>query len=79
MLAGMGFDVNALGRADIPVEQQWETALHHAASEGDIEMARLLLELGADPNIEDTRFHSTPLEWARHFDQSAMIEFLSSR
>lgn len=75
-LVELGFDVNALGRGDVPMEQAWETALHIAASEGDLELARLLLEFGADPYIKDTRFDSTPLGWARHFDQHAMIELL---
>jgi ankyrin repeat protein len=76
LLAELGFDVNALGRTDVPMEQAWETALHEAASRGDIDLARLLLGLGADPNIKDARFDSTPLGWARHFDQPAMIELL---
>ena len=49
LLAELGFDVNARGRLDIPLEQQWFTPLHEAAETGDVEMARLLLELGADP------------------------------
>jgi hypothetical protein len=39
-------------------------------------MARLLLRLGADPGITDTRFGATPLGWARHFGQPAMIALL---
>jgi hypothetical protein len=77
LLAGLGFDVNAKGRRDSPVEQEWETALHHAALAGDLEQARLLLSLGADPNIRDTRFDATPLDWARHFDQEAMVALLA--
>jgi hypothetical protein len=76
-LAALGFDVNAKGRQDVPMEQQWETALHVAAGNGDIELARLLLALGADPSIEDSRFHSTPLGWAEHFEQAEMAELLS--
>jgi hypothetical protein len=76
LLADLGFDVNARGRADIPMEQAWETALHQAAADGDIELALVLLDLGADPNIKDTRFDSTPLGWARHFDQHAMVALL---
>ncbi len=76
LLAELGFDVNALGRTDIPMEQAWETALHEAAAHGDVPMARLLVDLGADPDIKDTRFDSTPLGWARHFGQQATIEFL---
>jgi ankyrin repeat protein len=76
MLAEAGFDVNAKGRGDIPAEDQWETALHQAASTGDLELAALLLRLGADPNSADARFDATPLGWARHFEQQAMIDLL---
>jgi len=76
LLVELGFDVNALGRTDIPMEQAWETALHEAAGHGDVELARLLLALGADPAIHDTRFDATPLSWARHFDQRATIDLL---
>ncbi|MGH3067461.1 MAG: hypothetical protein ACRDMI_02615 [Streptosporangiaceae bacterium] len=32
LLAELGFDVKALARTDIPMEQSWETALHEAAA-----------------------------------------------
>jgi ankyrin repeat protein len=76
LLADLGFDVNALGRGDAPVEGKWETALHQAASEGDLALATLLLERGADPNIHDARFDATPLGWAHHFDQPALVALL---
>jgi ankyrin repeat protein len=76
LLAELGFDVNARGRGDVPVEQSWETALHQAVANGDQPMAELLLSLGADPDVHDTRFDSTPLGWARHFDQPALVELL---
>jgi hypothetical protein len=75
-LVELGFDINALGRGDIPMEQAWESALHVAAGDGDAELARLLLGLGADPDLRDTRFDSTPLGWARHFGQQATIALL---
>jgi hypothetical protein len=75
-LAMLGFDVNAMGRSDVPMEQAWETALHVAAGSGDAQLARTLIDLGADPNIEDARFHSTPLGWARHFVQPETIALL---
>lgn len=75
-LVELGFDVNALGRSDGPVEQAWQTALHTAAGDGDVELVRLLLDLGADPGIKDARFHSTPLGWARHFEHQAVVELL---
>jgi hypothetical protein len=76
LLAELGCEVNARGRSDIPMEQQWETALHQAAGSGSAELTIRLLDLGADPDIEDTRFHSTPLGWARHFEQPATIHIL---
>jgi len=76
ILAELGFDVNAKGRTDIPSDQPWQTALHHAAGEGNVELARTLLRLGADPGILDERFGSTPLGWARHFGQQALIDLL---
>jgi ankyrin repeat protein len=75
-LVELGFDVNAFGRSDVPMEQAWETALHHAAGNGDVELVRALLDLGADPKLRDGRFNSTPLGWAEHFDQKAAVELL---
>jgi ankyrin repeat protein len=76
ILAELGFDVNAKGRTDVPSDQPWQTALHKAAEDGNVELARTLLRLGADPDIRDQRFDSTPLGWARHFGQQAIIELL---
>jgi hypothetical protein len=75
LLAELGFDVNALGRADIPVEQPWFTPLHEAASTGDIDMAKLLLRLGADPNIT-SEWGATPLLTARRDGSVAVAELL---
>jgi ankyrin repeat protein len=77
LLVSNGFDVNALGRSDIPSNQPWHTALHVAAERGDLELARKLLELGADPGIRDKHYRSTPLGWARHFGRGAVTELLA--
>ena len=77
LLAELGFDVNAYGRGDAPVEQPWETALHQSAGNGNLGLTRRLLELGADPNLRDQRFDATPLDWAKHLDQrltAALLE-----
>jgi hypothetical protein len=76
MLAELGFDVNAYGRGDAPVEQEWETALHHGAVTGNVALTRRLLDLGADPDLRDRRFGATPLDWARHFQQSSTAALL---
>ena len=63
-LVELGFDVNAA----IPAGHgrvAGMTALHEAVS-GDLALVRLLLELGADPDIRDAEFYATPLGWAEH-------------
>jgi len=72
----LGWAVSAMARTDAPGNEEWETALHHAAGEGDVELARLLLDLGADPHARDHRFDGTPLDWAQHFDQPATAALL---
>ena len=56
----LGWDVDRRARIDVPSDQEWETGLHAAAGHGDVAMVRLLLELGADPEVTDTRFRSRP-------------------
>jgi ankyrin repeat protein len=75
-LVELGFDVNARGRTDLPSDQPWQTALHKAAEDGNLALARTLLRLGADPNVRDFRFDSTPLGWARYFGRPELIELL---
>jgi ankyrin repeat protein len=77
LLVSAGFDVNALGRSDIQSNEPWHTALHVAAETGNLMLARRLLELGADPNIADKHYQSTPLGWARYFDQPALVDLLA--
>jgi hypothetical protein len=73
----LGWDVSAKARTDTPGDDEWETALHQAAGEGNVELARLLLDLGADPEVRDHRFDGTPLDWARHFEQPATEALLA--
>jgi hypothetical protein len=47
-----------------------------AAEKGDLTLARTLLDLGADPDIADQHYNSTPLGWARYFDQQDLIDLL---
>lgn len=78
LLLQLGFDIDALGRADLPIDQPWETALHHAAGAGDEELVRELLALGADPTVHDARFHSTPADWARNSEHEAVADLLEA-
>ena len=75
----LGWDVNRRARTDVPSDQEWETGLHAAAGNGDLEMVRLLLELGADPSLKDCRFDAPPVQWAEHFGRTEVVELLSDR
>jgi hypothetical protein len=55
-----------------------ETALHRAVHRDAPAVVELLLDLGADPTIEDLRFRATPLGWAQHFGNAALIQVLEA-
>ncbi len=67
LLAGLGFDVNHLRHS---------TPLHEATWNDDVETARTLIELGADPAIKDTEHDSTPLGWAQHGGKQRVAAYL---
>lgn len=75
----LGWDVDALARTDVPSDQGWETALHHAAHTGDAGLVRLLLDLGADPDVRDARFDGTPANWAEHGGHAELVSLLRGR
>ncbi len=52
--------------ADLPDEPSYEQLRNQAKD----------LRLGADPDIRDHRFGSTPLGWACHFGQQPLIDLL---
>jgi hypothetical protein len=56
-LLDAGVDVNAKFRYGA-------TALSYACDRGHLEVVRVLLERGADPNVKDTFYGATPLSWA---------------
>ena len=39
--------------------------LHSAAGGGDLEMVKLLIDLGGDPQLRDYPFHAAPIGWAK--------------
>lgn len=68
MLA-LGLDVNAMTS---------RTPLHEAALHGHIEMAKLLIEHGADTTIRDPHVYSSPIGWADYNGKSEMVELLKA-
>jgi ankyrin repeat protein len=71
-LIAHGVDVNAK-------RHLWDcnqTALHMTAENGVIEIARMLLDAGADPNIHDDKYDATVLAWAEFRDQPQIAELV---
>jgi ankyrin repeat protein len=56
-----------------------ETPLHYAARFGDVSLARLLLDRGAEPRLTDSQHQGTPGDWARFFEQPEMERLLNAR
>lgn len=53
------------------------TPLHLAAQNDHVEMAHLLMDYGADPNVEDAIYHSSPIGWADHFGSRRVHQLLT--
>jgi ankyrin repeat protein len=74
-LLAHGIDVNAKRR-------MWDlnhTALHMTVESGAIEIARLLLDAGADPNVRDDRVHATALGWAEFFGRDEIADLIRGK
>jgi ankyrin repeat protein len=70
-----------LERGMDPNHMNWHrfTLLHHMAAEGELGKARLLLDHGADIDVIDDEYCSTPLGVAARRGQVAMVELLLQR
>jgi ankyrin repeat protein len=74
-LIAHGVDVNA--KRDL-----WDcnlTALHMTTESGAVDMARILLDAGADPNIRDDKYEATVLGWAEYFEQPQVAALVRER
>ena len=71
-----GADANRRATFGGPGHGEGVTALHLAAQSDHLEMARLLLERGADPTIPDAIYKSSPAGWAEHFGSAGVLALL---
>jgi ankyrin repeat protein len=74
-LLAHGVDVNAK-------RLLWDcnhTALHMTVESGAINIAALLLDAGADPNIRDDKYDATALGWAVFFGRSDFADLIRAK
>jgi ankyrin repeat protein len=74
-LLAHGVDVNAK-------RVLWDcnaTALHITAEHGLVELARLLLDAGADPGVRDDKYDATVLGWAEYCGHPEIADLLRAR
>ena len=55
------------------------TALHMTIENGLIDIARVLLDAGADPNIRDDKYDATALGWAEFFCSEPFAQLIRER
>jgi ankyrin repeat protein len=71
LLIDLGFGVNGVTAAGA-------TALHYAASAGELLIARLLVEHGADHTAREPGFNAQPAGWAQYFKKQETQKYLES-
>jgi ankyrin repeat protein len=70
-----GVDVNAK-------RMMWgcnHTALHMTMEHGALDIARMLLDAGADPNVRDDKYDATALGWAEFFGRDEFAALIRAR
>jgi ankyrin repeat protein len=55
------------------------TALHMTIESGAIDIAKLLFDAGADPNIRDDKYEAIALGWAEFFGRSDFAELIRAK
>jgi len=68
LMAELGFELEYPGHG---------TPMHAAAWSGDLEMVRLLVELGASTEARDPMYHATPLGWASYNHEAGVVAYLA--
>lgn len=70
MLLDSGVDVNCC-------ISYGQTGLHYAAYMGYPELMKFLLESGADPDLVETQFNKTPIDWAVEVNELKAVSLLN--
>jgi ankyrin repeat protein len=71
MLVSEGADVHAK-------DNDGTTPLHVAAMSGFVETAKYLVSVGSEVNANDNKYSFTPLDFARNYGHTAVVQFLTS-
>src|SRR6185503_5580279 len=72
LVVELGIDINSMEH-DTGYDR---TPLHNAAGFGDLDLVRLLIGLGADPQLRDRTFGGTAMGWAQYGQRRDIIEYL---
>jgi ankyrin repeat protein len=72
LIVELGVDINGM----VPGTGLDRTVLHNAAGWAGVDMVKLLLDLGADPNLRDPTYQATPIGWALHNQQRDVVDYL---
>ncbi len=70
LMLSLGFDVNRMTS---------RTPLHEAALHGNVDMAKLLLDHGANSTARDPYHHAPPIGWAEYNGKAEMVRFLKEQ
>ena len=55
------------------------TALHQAVYSGSLDSVKILIEAGADLNLEDRIYHGSPLDWSQYLQKEEKNEGLKEK
>lgn len=72
LVVELGVDINAM----VPGTHMDRTLLHNAAAWSTIPVIQFLLGLGADPNLLDLPYRSSPIGWALYHGRRDNAEYL---